>query len=129
MALKIAIDVNRYVDFVRGINEAVVGIQQAQEVFIPFVVLAELRAGFRNGRQAKANEAMLAQFLQSDRVTILLADEQTTHVYADLFAQLRRAGTPIPTNDLWIAALVVQHGLVLLSRDRHFDALPQIPKM
>ena len=81
------------------------------------------------GQRAKANEAVLSQFLQSDRVTVLLPDEQTTHVYADVFAQLRRAGTPIPTNDLWIAALVIQHDLVLFSRDKHFDVLPQIARI
>jgi tRNA(fMet)-specific endonuclease VapC len=129
MALRIAVDVNRYVDFARGVDEAVACLRRAGEILLPFVVLAELRAGFRIGQRAKANEAVLSQFLQSDRVTVLLADEQTTHVYADIFAQLRRAGTPIPTNDLWIAALVIQHDLVLFSRDQHFDALPQIARI
>ena len=46
-----------------------------------------------------------------------------------LYRQLRAAGTPIPTNDIWIAALVVQHDLTLFSRDAHFDALPQIPRV
>jgi len=128
MGLKIAIDVNRYVDFVRGVDEAVACLQRAGEIFLPFIALAELRAGFRCGRRAKANEAALCQFLHSDRVSVLFPDEQTTHVYADIFAQLRRAGKPIPTNDLWIAALVIQHDLVLFSRDRHFDALPQIAR-
>ena len=129
MALEIAIDVNRYVDFARGIDEAVACIRRAGRIHLPFVVLAELRAGFRVGQQAKANEATLSRFLQSDRVTVLLPDEQTTHVYAEVFVQLRRAGTPIPTNDLWIAALVIQHDLVLFSRDRHFDVLPHIARI
>lgn len=81
------------------------------------------------GRRAKANEAVLSRFLQSDCVTVLLPDEQTTHVYADGFMQLRAAGTPVPTNDLWIAALVIQHDLVLFSRNRHFDVLPQIARI
>jgi tRNA(fMet)-specific endonuclease VapC len=129
MALKIAIDVNRYVDFVRGVDEAVACIRRAGRIFVPVIVVAELRVGFRNGRRAKANEAVLSLFLQSDRVTVLLPDEQTTHVYADVFTELRRAGTPIPMNDLWIAALVIQHSLVLFSRDRHFDVLPQIARV
>jgi tRNA(fMet)-specific endonuclease VapC len=128
MALRIAIDVNRYVDFVRGVEEAVACFRRAREIFVPFIVLAELRAGFRGGRRTTANEAVLSRFLQSDRVTVLLPDEQTTHVYADVYTQLRRAGTPIPTNDLWIAALVIQHGLALFTRDLHFDHLPQIPR-
>jgi predicted nucleic acid-binding protein len=71
----------------------------------------------------------LTRFLNSPRVRVLYTDEQTTHHYASLFRQLRDQGTPIPTNDLWIAALVIQHDLILCSRDRHFDALPQIARI
>jgi predicted nucleic acid-binding protein len=62
-------------------------------------------------------------------VQVLFADDATTHQYAALFRQLRRQGTPIPINDLWIAALVVQHGLALCDRDRHFDRLPQLARV
>ena len=61
-----------------------------------------------------------------DGVAVLYPDEQTTHQYATVFRQLRRQGTPIPTNDIWIAALVLQHDLALYARDRHFEHLPQI---
>jgi tRNA(fMet)-specific endonuclease VapC len=57
------------------------------------------------------------------------ADDQTTHHYAALYRQLRQTGTPIPTNDMWIAALVLQHSLVLCARDTHFDALPQLMRL
>jgi tRNA(fMet)-specific endonuclease VapC len=93
------------------------------------VVLGELRAGFLGGSRAPENEANLARFLNSPRVEVLLADEETTHHYARLFHQLRRQGTPIPTNDIWIAALVTQHQLYLFARDDHFDHLPQIPRL
>jgi tRNA(fMet)-specific endonuclease VapC len=59
----------------------------------------------------------------------VFADEDTTHHHARLFHQLRRQGTPIPTNDLWIAALVVQHELHLFAHDAHFDHLLQIPRL
>jgi predicted nucleic acid-binding protein len=59
-------------------------------------------------------------------VQLLYADEQTTHHYASVYRQLREQGTPIPTNDMWVAALVLQHDLVLFARDRHFDHLPQL---
>lgn len=59
---------------------------------------------------------------------IVFADEQTIHHYATVYRQLRRQGTPMPTSDLWIGALVLQHALVLCSRDLHFDHLPQIPR-
>ncbi len=57
---------------------------------------------------------------------MLYVDEQTTHHYAFIYRHLRKQGTPIPTNDMWIAALVLQHSLVLFARDAHFDALPQL---
>jgi tRNA(fMet)-specific endonuclease VapC len=129
MALRLALDANRYVDFCKGVDVAVATIRRASQIVLPFVVLAELRAGFRCGAHARRNENTLIRFLQSPRVTVLFADEGTPHVHALLFAELRRAGTPIPTNDLWIAALAVQHDLVLFSRDRHFDCVPQIPRV
>lgn len=66
---------------------------------------------------------------RTPRVRLLLPDEQTTHHYAALFAQLRTRATPIPTNDIWIAALVIQHGLTLVDRDRHFDQLAQLSRL
>jgi tRNA(fMet)-specific endonuclease VapC len=65
-------------------------------------------------------------FLSKPEVYSLFADDQTTQQYASVYRQLRRQGTPIPTNDIWIAALVLQHGLTLHARDRHFDHLPQL---
>ncbi len=129
MALRLALDANRYVDFCKGIKDAVEPLRRASEIALPFVVLAELRAGFRCGRRSPNNERMLGRFLQSPRVTVLFADEATTHFYAELFAELRHAGTPIPTNDLWVAALAVQHDLTLLTRDRHFQRLARIPRI
>ena len=67
------------------------------------------------------------QFLHRPRVEILLPTMETTQHYANLYRQLRTAGTPIPTNDLWVAAVVVQYNLTLFSRDVHFGPLPQIP--
>ena len=127
--MRVALDTNRYTDLCRGQPEAVEPVVRAELVMVPFVVLAELRAGFQVGTRARENERVLIRFLNSPRVRVLLPDDQTTHHYATLFAQLRRQGTPIPTNDLWIAALVVQHDLVLLARDGHFGHLPQIPRL
>jgi tRNA(fMet)-specific endonuclease VapC len=87
-----------------------------------------LRAGFSLGKRGAENARVLRRFLMKPQVAVLLADEQTTHQYAALFRQLRHQGTPIPVNDLWTAALVLQHGLVLCDRDGHFDHLPQIPR-
>lgn len=127
--MRIAIDTNRYVDFARGLPEAVNRLRAVDRILMPLIVLAELRAGFLGGSRALENEANLVRFLNTPRVDVLLPDEETTHHYARLFHQLRRQGTPIPTNDIWIAALVVQHQLYLFARDAHFDHLPQIPRL
>ena len=127
--MRIALDTNRYSDLCRGVSEVAEPVSQAERIFMPFVVLGELRAGFQVGTRARQNERALVRFLNSPRVRLLLPDEQTTHHYATLFAQLRKQATPIPTNDIWIAALVVQHDLFLLARDKHFDHLPQLPRL
>jgi tRNA(fMet)-specific endonuclease VapC len=125
--MRITLDTNCYVDFAKGDKAAVEAFRRAQEIFVPLIVLAELRAGFLHGTRGPENERSLVKFLNSPRVSVLYPDEDTTHHYARIFLQLRRQGTPIPTNDLWIAALVIQHKLILCARDRHFDHLPQIP--
>ena len=124
--MRIALDTNRYVDLCRGVEETARLVATANAVFVPFVVVAELRAGFALGRRAAENERVLRRFLLKDGVDVLYADDQTTIHYASLFRQLRLQGTPIPTNDIWISALVLQHNAALHDSDRHFDHLPQI---
>lgn len=126
--MRIALDTNRYVDFMKNDASMVSLVTKAAEIHIPLVVLAELRAGFANGSKSKENEQCLVRFLNSARVSILSPDEATTFVYAQLYSQLKRLGTPIPSNDLWIASLVVQHDLILCTRDTHFSKLPQIAR-
>jgi tRNA(fMet)-specific endonuclease VapC len=125
--MRVALDTNRYVDFAKGDPQTQAVLQRAAEIFLPLIVIAELRAGFQSGSRSADNERNLTQFINSRRVTILYPDDDTTHHYARLYSQLRRQGTPIPTNDIWIAALVIQHELFLFARDRHFDHIPQIP--
>lgn len=124
--MKILIDTNRYKDFFEGDEYAVDVIRKTSQINIPFIVIGELRAGFACGNRGPENEGMLSRFLNKPRVTSLFADDGTTRIYANLFRQLRAQGTPVPTNDLWIAALAVQHDLILFSRDEHFKKLPQI---
>lgn len=126
--MRLALDTNRYTDLCRGIADVVTTVEAADEVRLPFVVLGELRAGFAVGSQGPRNEAILRRFLLKPGVDVLYADEQTTHHYANVYRQLRKQGTPMPTNDMWIAALVLQHSLVLYDRDAHFDALPQLTR-
>ena len=125
--MTIVIDTNRYRDFCENSSDAVSQFRRAEQICLPFVVLSELRAGFLCGTAAAKNEATLLKFLNRPRVRILFPDEVTTLHYARIYRQLRTQGTPIPTNDIWIAALVSQHGYYLYSRDVHFHHLPQLP--
>ena len=129
MEVAIAVDTNRYRDFVEGLTEVVSVFRVAPRIVLPFVVVAELRAGFAVGSRGRENQRVFEGFLHRPRIEVLFPTMETTRHYANLFRQLRAAGTPIPVNDLWIAALVVQHDLVLYSRDAHFDLLPQLPRV
>ncbi len=124
--MRVALDTNRYSDLARGDHEVIELLEIATEVCLPFVVLAELRAGFSLGTRGRTNEQALQRFLQKPGVSVLYATDSTTRTYATLYRQLREQGTPIPANDLWIAALAVENGLQLCSRDRHFRHLPQL---
>lgn len=127
--MKLALDTNRYVDLCKGLAPTVDLVASADAVFLPFVVVGELRAGFALGRRGAENERVLRRFLQKAGVHLLLADDQTTFHYASVFRHLRERGTPVPTNDMWIASLVLEHNLVLHARDEHFDRLPQLPRV
>jgi tRNA(fMet)-specific endonuclease VapC len=126
--LRLALDTNRYTDFARGDKALVEMLEAADSIHVPFVVVAELRAGFAVGRRGRDNERVLQQFLGRPGIDVLLPDEDTTRHYAAVYRQLRSQGTPIPTHDLWIAALVLQHDLVLATRDAHFNHLPQLAR-
>jgi tRNA(fMet)-specific endonuclease VapC len=92
---------------------------RADQMAIPVIVLGEYRYGIAQSRNRSIYEAWLTELLND--CMVLDINEPTTHHYAEITLELKRKGKPIPTNDLWIAALCRQHGLPLLSRDRHFD--------
>jgi tRNA(fMet)-specific endonuclease VapC len=124
--MKIALDTNRLTDLFQGDASLAAFLGMCDEVWIPFVVLAEMKAGFYGGTRQNQNEALLANLLARETVNILYAGRETTEQYARLFVFLKRAGTPIPDNDLWIAAMAIEHDLALVTRDRHFDKLPHL---
>jgi tRNA(fMet)-specific endonuclease VapC len=127
--MRLALDTNRYRDFSEGLASVVEALETAEEVLVPFVVVAELRAGFAVGRQGLENERLLRRFLERPGISVVYATDATTRAYAQLYRQLRVQGTPIPTNDLWIAALALQHDLVLFTRDTHFDCIPRLARI
>jgi predicted nucleic acid-binding protein len=102
-------------------------LRKAAQVAIPVIVLGEYRYGISQSRNHIHYEQWLAEYLPSFR--ILDVDERTTIFYSAVRRELKKAGTPIPSNDVWIAALCRQHSLNLLSRDRHFDAVSGITRL
>lgn len=124
--MRIALDTNRLTDLFRGDAELGEFLGGCDQVGVPFVVLAEMKAGFLGGTRSAVNEKLLASFLARETAVVLYADRETTEQYARLFVQLKRAGTPVPDNDLWIAALCLEHDLALITRDQHFDKIPQL---
>ena len=127
--MRILIDSNRFIDFCAREMEVVDAFEQAALVVVPFIVLAEIRVGAQSIKRGDAQVRILGELLQQPGVRVVHSSDSTTHHYAALYARLRKAGTPIPTNDLWIAALAIEHELVLYSRDAHFDLIPSIPRL
>jgi len=127
--VKLALDTNAYRLVMEGEAKAVVLARTAERVLMPVPVLAELRFGFMNGTKGRENEAHLVRFLDRPRVAVLGCDEETAIRYAELKLQLKKQGTPIPINDVWIAALVLQHQATLFTRDSDFERVPQLPRV
>lgn len=116
----ILVDTNAYTAFMRGDVAVVEVMTHAGQLFFNSTVLGELLAGFAAGTREAKNRAELAQFLGSPRVGVYSVTADTADSYALVYASLRRKGQPIPSNDLWIAASVLEHGAALLSLDAHF---------
>ena len=117
---KILIDTNIYSNLLRGNTEVNKNLQQVSHIGISVVSIGELLSGFRAGNRIKANREDLGQFLDSPRVAIYSVDVYTAEYYSAILNQLKNKGTPIPTNDIWIAAVAFQHGLQLYTLDSHF---------
>jgi tRNA(fMet)-specific endonuclease VapC len=124
--VRVALDTNRLTDLFQGDSELADRLGECDEVWLPLMVLAEIKAGFYGGSQQHRNELLLQGFLAKPTVGIMLPARETAEHYARLFVQLKRAGTPIPDNDLWIAALALEHDLQLITRDHHFKSIPQL---
>jgi tRNA(fMet)-specific endonuclease VapC len=93
---------------------------------VPVVVLGELRAGFLQGRHRRENERALRAFLDHPVVAVLDVDEEAAGHYAQIVVALRTAGTPVPTNDIWIGALAAREGAMVLTYDQHFDSIARV---
>ncbi len=122
--MKRLLDTNAYVALKRGEPEVVRLCRTASELVISTIVLGELLFGFRNGTQLARNTGELDALLALPRVALLPVSRTTSDRFARISAELRKAGKPLPTNDVWIAAHAFESGAELLSFDAHFAAVP-----
>ena len=117
----VLLDTSAYVGFKVGVKEVVEIIATAQRIFFSPVVLGELMFGFRNGTRFKQNMEELDQFLQHDAVELIQIGRTTADRYSRIASYLKMQGTPIPTNDIWIAAQTMECGAELITSDKHFE--------
>lgn len=123
---RLLLDTTAYSAMRRGDERLLEPVREASEIFLTSVVIGELVYGFIGGKLEERNRRLLREFVESDRVRVLSVDEETAERYAVIRDYLRRKRVPIPTNDLWISASAAQHGLKLLSLDKHFKDVPQV---
>ncbi len=123
---RVMLDTSAYSALARGNQSVAHVVREADEVWVSVVALGELYAGFHRGTRRPENERILRRFLASPRVAVADVVEDTAVRYAEILAFLRDAGTPVPTNDIWIAAGAMQYGLRLLTTDAHYRRIPQV---
>jgi tRNA(fMet)-specific endonuclease VapC len=124
--MSLCLDTSAYSHFKRGDESAVEAITTASRIGVPVVVLGELRAGFAAGSRPDSNERELRSFLAHPAVDVLEVDEATSVIYAEIVHQLRRAGNPMPANDIWIAAIAAREALPVLTYDAHFQNITRV---
>jgi tRNA(fMet)-specific endonuclease VapC len=121
---KVLIDTNIYSLAMRGNAEVVAALRKIDLIGFSAISIGELFSGFKGGNRESRNKEELNIFLDSPRVALHPIDEGTAEFYASILHDLREAGTPIPTNDIWIAAVAFQHGYKIFSKDNHFNLVP-----
>ncbi len=118
---KIILDTNAYTRLLAGDEDVLDVVASAEVVFMSIFVLGELHAGFLGGTKEKKNRDVLKQFLLKPSVKILNATYETAEVFGSLKNSLSLAGTPLPINDVWIAAQGIETGSVVITYDAHFS--------
>jgi tRNA(fMet)-specific endonuclease VapC len=120
------LDTSAYSNFRRGNEELAALLDRAELVGVPTIALGELRTGFLFGGRRRRNEVELDAFLDNPVVQVLTVDSETSRQYSEIVAELRKAGTPIPTNDIWIAATAARNGTTVLTCDDHFGRIGRV---
>ncbi len=122
--MRLCIDTNAYTALMKGEKDILRLLENADEINVPATVLGELFAGFQSGSLLDRNLLELENFLSKHDVAILETTRDVSFRYGYIFKILKEQGTPIPSNDIWIAAASMDSGSILLSRDRYFSSIP-----
>jgi tRNA(fMet)-specific endonuclease VapC len=121
VGVKRLLDTNAYAALKRNHEAVATLVRESTELVFSMVVVGELLFGFRNGNRFDKNSKELDEFLANDRVSVLAVSRTTADRFGRIAAALKKAGTPIPSNDIWIAAHVFESGAELLTFDDHFE--------
>ena len=121
---KILVDTNCYIFYLSGDQDVLDALAEADIVFMSIFVLGELYAGFKGGNKEKENISILKKFLDKSTVSVLTATKETAEIFGVVKNSLKEAGTPIPINDVWIAAHTLETGSQIITYDKHFNLVP-----
>ena len=125
--MRLLLDTNAYSALVEARPEVGQRVREAEEVVISTVVLGEILFGLHNGSRYEQNRRVLDKFLREPNVRVVTLTLMTAELFGGIFANLRKIGKPIPTNDIWIAAQAIENGADLLSSDPHFGYIENLP--
>ncbi len=117
------LDTSAYSQFKRGDEQIVEVVDGADWLGLPSVVIGELWVGFLGGRHRQRNSNELRDFLANPVVEELVVNREVARIYAEIVRNLRAAGTPLPANDIWVAAAAARAGATVLTYDSHFEAI------
>ncbi len=124
--MTLCLDTSAYAAFKRGHPQIQALLEAADEVVVPTIVLGELYAGFASGSREGANLKELGSFLHLPGVSIVPVSDRVAERYGTLMTTLRKLGTPLPTNDVWIASVAIDTGARMLSLDERFQRIPAV---
>ncbi|MCP4754883.1 MAG: type II toxin-antitoxin system VapC family toxin [Proteobacteria bacterium] len=120
---KVLLDTNGYSEYLTGNLDVFHAISLAENVFMSVIVLGELYAGFRGGSKYRQNDEILRKFLSKPTVGVLLVTEETSQIFGQTKNALKKSGTPIPINDVWIASQAIETGAVVITYDSHYEEI------
>jgi tRNA(fMet)-specific endonuclease VapC len=122
--MRLLVDTSAYIQLKRG-DEKIAGlVRTAEHLYVSIVVLGELYFGFHGGSRLRENLSELDEFLQHPFVSVAFLTRVSADRFGRIAAALKKSGTPIPTNDIWIAAHALELGAELVTFDEHFNAVP-----